>query len=146
MNLSARWLLIALAVAGSYGCSTVYMATGDSGVDVTSVVAGASAVSVRNALGEPVREWRNDRDILFRLYEFDGGRAGHPGYALVSGLFSVASLGLWEILMTKVIENEKRTGIARTRIRMVVAYDRDDSVLGVFEEFDELPADGRKSG
>jgi hypothetical protein len=143
MNTLGRSLLIAMAIAAANGCSTVYMATGDKGADVTAVVPGASAQSVRDALGEPIREWRNERDVVFRLYEFDGGRAGHPGYALVSGLISVASLGLWEILMTKVIENEKRTGIGRTRIRLVVSYDREASVLGVFDEFDDLPADGR---
>lgn len=125
------------------GCSSVHLASGSPGVDTSPVVPGVSAELVKRIVGTPVREWRNAAGITFRLYEFDGGRAANVPDALGTAFFAVFSFGLTEIMFSKEIEESRRTGGTRTAVRKIVSFDAWDTVLGVFGEFDHLPADGR---
>jgi hypothetical protein len=124
-------------------CSALHMATASKGTDTGRVTPGTSSLAVRGILGNPVREWRNDRAITFRLYQFDGGRAAQPGYAAMAGVLAIGSLGLSELLLSRAVEEDERTGRTRSPVRMIVSYDPDDLVLGTFDEFDHLPEDGR---
>lgn len=133
---------IALSIALG-ACSSVYLASGSPGTDISPVVTGASAEAVNRILGTSVREWSNASGVTFRLYEFDGGRAPNVPDALGTALFAIVSFGLTEILFSRQTEEDERTGRTRTSVRMIVSFDPRDTALGVFGEFDHLPADGR---
>jgi len=122
-------------------CSSAYYASSVDATDLSGVVAGASAARVSEVLGAPLREWRNAAGIGFRLYEIDGGRPPRSGEAAFMGALALVSLGATELIFLAATK-EGPGGIPR---RVVVSYDAGDRVLDLFEEFDYLPADGRRS-
>lgn len=133
--LLAHWLV---------GCSSAYMLAGAPGTDTASIRPGTTSQAVESILGKQQKEWRNRNGVTFRLYEFSGGRPSYPGYALVAGVAAVGTLGVLEAVMSNAADNDQRLGRDIIPVRMIVSYDQSDVVLGVFEEFDYLPGDGRK--
>lgn len=118
------------------------MLEGRKGADTSVIRPGVSAKLVESTLGAPRREWRNQNGVTFRLYEFNGGRPSFPGYALLAGVAAVGTLGVLEVPLANAVEEDKRAGTDFIPVRMIVSYDANDVVLGMFEEFDYLPADG----
>lgn len=126
------------------GCSSAYMLTGSPGTNTASIGPGTTSQVVESTLGKQQKEWRNGHGVIFRLYEFSGGRPSYPGYALLMGVAAVGTLGVLEVVGSNAVDNDKRHGRDTIPVRMIVSFDQSDIVLGVFEEFDYLPADGRK--
>ncbi len=139
-------LVMALAILTmlSGGCTSAYLLQGDAGANLTTIKPGVSATTATQVLGAPKREWRNTSGVLFRLYVYDGGRDSQPGMALFSGVMAIGTLGITEVMFNKAIDNDKALGREwKYPARLIIAYGADDNALGIFEEFDYLPADGR---
>jgi hypothetical protein len=76
---------------------------------------------------------------------------GTLGDAVAFGLMDVVSLGLFEAFEALANARGDSRSISKymedqhTKTRLVVSYDDQDIILGIFGEFDELPSDGRSS-
>jgi len=148
-RLFASLLLIVVASLGA-GCTVVRSARGgDGGKDPTPIQPGTTRAAAEVITGSPLREWTSTAGLRYRLYQYD---AGCPPNLLdaAGGLFAdVLTFGLLE-LFDAVHRWRYGTGLAvlacslgRNDERVVLAYDDRDVVIGIFDELDELPADGR---
>jgi hypothetical protein len=139
---SARLVAAMVLSVASAGCSVVRSATSDPGVDVSIVAVGAPRTQIEERLGSPVRAWSNDSGTAFRTYQYDAGREASFGDATGCAFMDVATVFLWELFIALDPEPAIREMRRITR-RVVVSYGADGAVLGTFEEFAALPADGR---
>ena len=143
--LSLGGLLLVLAITWiCVGCTVVQFAAGEKGADVTKIQPGLTRSEAEAVLGRPLKEWNSPSDVTYRTYKYDSGRPPNFADAAASAFMDIASLGLWEAieaiggtLKTKYMDQQ------RTTARLVISYDDQDIILGVFGEFEELPADGR---
>jgi hypothetical protein len=139
MNRSSVGLLILIAVLSILaGCTVIKTAAGKKGTDVSRIEAGAPRVDVESALGSPIREWRSEAGVFFRIYEYDLGCKPAVGDAFAMLFMDVATAGLWEIFMFD-LECDHAFN------RVVISYDIEDRMLGAFREFDPLPPGGRSA-
>jgi len=129
------------------GCVAIDAAKGRPGVDLEDVRSGATRADVESVTGAPLRSWTNDVGTTFRSYVVDAGRAGKlfgwDGAATVIAA-DILTLGLIEWVSPPRSDEAAREaflGSSETRT-IIVAYDHEELVLGVFDEFDVLPADG----
>ncbi len=125
------------------GCSVVDYAAGEKGVDVSFVHPGITKVEVEAILGKPVRSWTSPTGVFYCTYEYDSGRPPIPSEAGAMLFMDIATLGLWEVFWPSIKKDISFDNIARTTATVLVSYDHQDIILGVFGEFDELPPDGR---
>lgn len=107
-------LLILIMVSSSTGCYPMKLAKGDKGVDVTSIQPGVTRMKAETALGPPMRRWVST-SIRHATYEY--------------------KLGL--------VPYHLPIGDQYIRDRIVLSYDDRDVILGIFNEFDDLPPNGR---
>ena len=112
-NLFWSWLIL-IVVSSSTGCYSMELAKGDRGVDVTSIQPGVTRMKAETALGHPVQSWVST-GIRYATYEYH------------------LDLVPWN----------RRRGDRSIRDRIVLSYDDRAVILGIFDEFDELPPDGR---
>lgn len=140
-NAFARPFITLLLVCHLAACSAVELAEGKKGIDVSPFRPGASRVEVETIVGSAIREWVSEEGIRFALYEFDKGIPGSGAGAAAMVLMDIAMLGVWELFWLGV-EDEAKHG-PHVMGRVLVSYDRNDIVLGLFNEFDKLPSDGR---
>lgn len=128
-------------LAALSGCLVVKSVRGEKGADVHNVQPGANRTVVDMALGPPLRDWMSGTVVRYALYEYDAGIPPSYGDAIGHAILDLVLVGAWEIPWAI---NGKHPGeYNRRRARVVVSYDEQDTVLGIFDEFDELPPDGR---
>jgi hypothetical protein len=129
------------------GCVAAGLAGGRPGTDLTPVKHGASRQNIEEITGEPQRSWETESGVIYCLYEVDAGRGSQPLMALGWLAADIATVGILEFagqgLETQDEEDAFYGGAETTRV--IVAYDESGQALGVFGEFDELPADGVRS-
>lgn len=133
------WLLIIAAIGIWAGCSAAMLATGEKGVNVSAIQPGQTRDLAAMLLGATKREWVSATGIRYRTYEYDTGRPRDIIMAFPVAMFSFVTMGIAEFFLIPAIEKE------RTSARVVLSYDDREVILGIFDEFDDLPPDG-KSG
>jgi hypothetical protein len=133
----------------SSGCTVAQFAAGDNGVDLTAVQPSITQAHAEAVLGPAVNEWKATSRVIYRVYEYDAGRAPRIADAVAFGIMDVISLSLREAFealanatgdsrsMKRYIDEH------RTTARVVISCDENDVIFGVFDEFEELPVDGR---
>jgi hypothetical protein len=124
------------------GCSVVWYAAGEKGVDITKIQPDVTRAEAEAVLGKPVRSWTSSTGIFYCTYKYDFGRLPRKGDAVTSLIMTIGTLGVWELMWPSLMDDMEKQGY-RTSARLVLSYDNDDIILGVFGEFDELPPDGR---
>lgn len=141
-----RWLA-SVAVLSLGGCAVSEALHRDPGVDVSVVRPGATRAQVEAVLGQPQGEWVTAVGVRYRLYRYHGGTRPDPMQVTGAVLLEIATLGLVEAIR-RMVPEPPQLGTTK-RPLMAVAYDRDDVVIGVFDDIDRfaaLPADGRSPG
>jgi hypothetical protein len=137
--------LIVLVLIASFhifsGCSVARLAVGKDGKDVSRIQVGTSREETESALGKQVKEWRSDTGVLYCTYEYDLGCKPAPGYAFVSLFMDVATLGIWEGFLSSKLDEVCDHDFNR----VLISYDAQDRIIGLFREFDSLPPDGRST-
>lgn len=103
---------------------------------------GSTGAEAAKLLGEPMRTWRPNEQVVYRLYPYK--RALKVSYTSLTGgvVMDVITLGGFELLMPlgeKEGDLHRRPSVARVWI----SFDSTDHLLGVFQEMDELPEDGK---
>ena len=136
-------LSIIIIVVVLTGCSVVDYAAGEKGVNVSTVQPGITRAEVEAVLGEPVRSWTSPTGVFYCTYEYDSGRPPIPSEAGACLFMDIITLGLWEAFWPAIKKDISFNEIGRTTATVLVSYDHQDIILGVFGEFDELPLDGR---
>ncbi len=136
-------LVAALLAALGTGCSVVELAEDHPGVDVSSLAPSVPRAEVESRLGAPVRSWTSAEGVRYSLYRFDNGvplNAKHVTRATLS----VATLGLSDFFAWLGNRGTRLPNRQQGRVwdRVVVSYDGNDTVLGLFDEFETLPTDG----
>jgi hypothetical protein len=122
------------------GCMVVQAAAGKkAAVDVTKIQPGLTRTEAEVVLGAPIREWKSPSGVTYRTYQYDSGRPPNFSEAAAGVFVDVFTLGLIEFAV--MVEGTSLLSNAMTRV--VVSYDDQDVILGIFDEFDELPSDGR---
>ena len=121
-------LVAALLTALGTGCSVVELAEGRPGVDFSSLAPGVPRAEVEARLDAPVRSWISAEGVRYSLYEFDMGVPPNVGDAALMAMLTVYTLGLMEVLWAANPPVEES-------VRVVVSYDANDMVLGLFDEF-----------
>lgn len=134
------WILLVTWICA--GCTAVQLASGDKGSDVTKIQPGLTRTEAEAVLGSSVREWKSPTGVNYRTYQYDGGRPTNVSDAIAVGLLDVMTLGIMEAVIATGPDTMEEK---RTTSRVVISYDEQDVILGVFDEFDELPPDGRSS-
>ncbi|MDH3454643.1 MAG: outer membrane protein assembly factor BamE [Desulfuromonadales bacterium] len=124
-------------------CSVNRAMQGQPGADVSAVRSGITRTEVEECLGSPLREWTTAEDVHYRVYAYDGGIPPSASNASTILFLDVISAGLAELFLQ--LDPHSLHGPRKVR-RMAVAYDRDEQVIGVFDDvgdFDVLPDNGR---
>jgi hypothetical protein len=145
-------LLLILALAWvCAGCTVAQLAAGDKGTDITKIQPGRTRTEAEAVIKDPIREWKSSSGVTYRTYQYDSGRPPGVADAVAFGLMDVVSLGLFEAFEALANATGDSRSISKymedqhTKTRLVVSYDDQDIILGIFGEFDELPPDGRSS-
>ena len=137
-----------LLAGGLGGCSAIYY-LGEEGTNLTDIKADATVSQVDAKLGPPIREWKNERAVTFRLYSYDAGTPADYPKSLTMGLIGLGTMGVTELLfaLEKPTPHNRLNAFYRPRVRlwarMIVAFDANGVMIGLFQEFDYLPPAGR---
>jgi len=137
----ALYLLVVIALSTS-GCAVARALNDEPGIDVNSVIPGASSMGVQSLLGDPLREWSTSEGIIYRVYNYDGGYKGNISEASAMLFLDIISAGLTEFIILLAPDALKPR---HEKLQMAVAYDKQDHVVGVFtdfSDFEELPKNG----
>ena len=141
---SAR-VVFALCIMGIFllhtGCTVGSALKGKKGVDIGGIKPGIRKVKVEEILGPSEHEWWTSSGICYRAYVYDAGIPSSASDAAAFVFLDVVTFGIFELY--DVIEPFP---VKRKSKKMAVSYDASDMVIGVFdcyEDFDELPTDGR---
>jgi len=127
-------------VSFSTGCFAVKLAKGEKGTDVTGIQPGVTRANAEAILGPPVREWTSSTGIRYTTYYYDAGLPPNMPDAAAAVIMDVISVGLFELFWAI----DKKPWILDHHTDVVVISNDDRAVvLGIFDEFDELPPDGR---
>jgi len=135
--------VICLLLMAVTGCTVSKLATPVEGKNVTTVQPGSTREQVEALLGACAREWNSETGIHYCMYEFYAGYPGDKASAAVWAVLDVMSLGLFELYPAIGVYPEDPTEGQHLKSRIIVSYDSDCNVLGVFDEFAVLPADGK---
>jgi hypothetical protein len=133
-------LVVLLMMSFSTGCFAVKLAKGENGTDVTGIQPGVTRANAEAILGPPVREWTSSTGIRYTTYYYDAGRPPNMPDAAAAGILDLITVGIFEFV---VAINAKPWILDHHTDVVVISYDNRDVVLGIFDEFDELPPDGR---
>ena len=137
--------VVMVVLVGSSGCTVVRLARGgDGGATVRPIQPGVPRTTAEAVLPAPVREWTS-AGVRFAVYEFDAGCPPRRGDAGAAAFMNLISLGLWEVYMglPRLWGHDPLACRAHATGRVILSYDDRDTVVGIFDEFAELPADGR---
>jgi hypothetical protein len=134
-------LIAALAILT--GCVVVRSLRGEKGPDFGQLQPGVKRAVVETTLGQPLNEWMSPTDVRCALYEYNAGIPSHPGDAATAALLDVVTFGIFEVITYKNSGWRHPGEYDRRRPKVVIAYDARDVILGIFDEADELPPDGR---
>jgi hypothetical protein len=146
---SFELLLVSALAWMCIGCTVAQLAAGDKGIDVTKIQPDGTRSEAEALLEDPIREWKSSSGVTYRTYQYDSGRPPAVGDAVAFGLMDVISFGLFEAFEALANATGDSRSIRKymddqhTRTQVVVSYDDQDVILGIFDEFDELPTDGR---
>lgn len=124
------------------GCAVSRMLTDKPGKDVSSIRPGSERPMVQLLLGKPLREWSTTAAIHYCVYAYDGGYQASASEASAVLFIDIIGAGLPELFVALDPETFKPAHEIR---QMAVAYDSNDKVVGVFDDFsdfNELPANG----
>jgi hypothetical protein len=116
------------------------MAKGTPPVDASSLAPGVSRTEVEARLGQSKRNWTTAEGVRYSLYEFGPGVPPQPADAIMMAMFSLYTLGLVEVIHAA---NPPPPASEGDDFQVVVSYDANDVVLGLFDEHETLPIDGR---
>ncbi|MEO6308247.1 MAG: hypothetical protein ABIO96_06940 [Nitrospiraceae bacterium] len=123
------------------GCFAVKLAKGEKGVNVTGIQPGVTRANAEAILRPPVREWTSSTGILYTTYYYDAGRPSNMPEAAAVAIVDVISVGMFELVVA--INEQQPWTLDHITERIVISYNDRAVVLGIFDEFDELPPDGR---
>lgn len=135
--------LILTMVSASMGCTPTVarLAKGEKGVDVSSIQPDVTRANAEAILGPPVRGWTSPTGIRYATYTYDAGVPPNMKKATAFAVFNLMFFFLPEI-----VEPQRKNPLwYPTHIveRVAISYDDRDVILGIFDEFDDLPPDGR---
>ena len=133
--------MVVLLVSFSTGCFAVKFAKGEKGIDVTGIQPGVTRANAEAILRPPVREWTSSTGIRYTTYYYDAGRPPNMPKAVGVVIMDLISAGIFELVVA--INEPKPWTLDHITGRTVISYDDRAVVLGIFDEFDELPPDGR---
>jgi len=133
-------LVVLLMVSFSTGCLAVKMAKGEKGADVTAIQPGVTRATAEAILGPLVREWTSSSGIRYRTYSYDAGRPPNMTEAVAAVILDLVFFCMFEL---QAAINGEPPPFDHLTDRIVTSYDDRAVVLGIFDEFDELPPDGR---
>ena len=134
-------MLVVLMFQAVIGCSVVKMAKGREGIDISEISPGIARSQVEKVLCKPIRCWTSSTNVHYCLYKYDAGRPPDYGEAAAAGFLDIISLGAWEIF--EATSRDVEVYYPATIAGLILSYDPNDYVLGVFDEFAFLPPDGR---
>lgn len=134
-------LVVLLMVSFSTGCFAVKLAKGEKGANVTGIQPGVTRANAEAILGPPVREWTSSSRIRYSTYSYDAGRPPNMPDAVGVVIMDLITGGIFEFVVA--VNEPKPWILDHITDRIVTSYDDRAVVLGVFDEFDELPPDGR---
>jgi hypothetical protein len=120
----------------------VQLAVGEKGVDLTKIQPGVTRANAETLLGPAVKEWVSPTGIRYATYNFDAGR---PPRIVQAVLFLTGGPMPELVYLVRYFSGTINDAPFFERImdRIVIAFDDRDVVLGLFNEFDPLPPDGR---
>lgn len=136
---SSKILALIVSLFIFTGCTVVMLASGQKGKDVTGVKLGSSRVEAEAVLGNPVREWRSTTGVFYCTYKYDCGCEPEPGLALAWLILDVATVFVLEAVIWSSLDLNKS---ACDYNRILIAYNSNSQIIGIFEEFEALPRDG----
>ena len=131
------------ALAMLTGCVVVRSWRGEKGADVSNIQPGVRRSDAEKVLGLPQQEAVSPAGIRYALYEYNAGIPPHYGDAATAALLDVVTLGVFEVITYKNNGWRHPGEYDRRRPKIVIAYDARAVILGIFDEADELPPDGR---
>lgn len=134
-------LVVLLMVSFSTGCFAVKLAKGEKGADVTGIQPGVTRANAEAILGPPVRKWTSSTGIRYTTYYYDAGRPPNMPDAVGAVIMDLITAGIFEFVVA--VNEPKPWILDHITDRIVTSYDDRAVVLGIFDEFDELPPDGR---
>ena len=120
------------------GCAVHTIAVGAKGTDVSEIVIGVSRTETEKILGRHVKKISIANQIDYWMYSFDSGRPPDRKKAtLALGVDILVGL-LPELLF----DEKKYDAKFRNITTVLISYDSDDKIIGIFQEFDDLPING----
>ena len=136
-----KLLLVAACMTPLGGCLVVESTRTAPATPLSVLKVGSTSADAARLLGEPLRTWRPNDDVVYRLYPYKRPLKGD--YAAAGGciLMDAITLGMFELLMPI---DDKNNELHREQsvARVWISFDAKDHLLGVFAEMDVLPADG----
>jgi hypothetical protein len=132
--------VVLLLVSFLTGCFAVKLVKGEKGADVTGIQPGVTRANAEAILGPPVRKWTSSTGIRYTTYYYDAGLPPNMADAAGAVLMDLMTVGIFELV---VAINKKPWILDHIVDGVVISYDNRDVVLGILDEFDELPPDGR---
>jgi hypothetical protein len=147
MKVRVRLFVILILMLLQCGCVVVQVARGKPGVNAEHLHSGIKRVDVESLLGNPVKQWVANKNIKYCVYEYNGGRVPSIANAFAFAFMDLATGGIIEVvgLVHYLAGKDLFAGDSIYYIsrRILISYDDNDNVLGIFEEFANLPPDGR---
>lgn len=134
-------LMVLLLVFFSTGCFAVKMAKGEKGPDVTGIQPGVTRANAEAMLSPPIREWTSSTGIRYTTYSYDAGRPPNMSETAAVVFMDVLTVGIFELILAT--REQQPWTLDHIMERIVISYSDRAVVLGIFDEFDELPPDGR---
>ena len=134
-------LVVVLMVSFSTGCFAVKLAKGEKGADITWIQPGVTRANAEATLGNPVRKWTSPTGIRYTTYYYDAGRPPNMSEAAAVAIMDVIFVGMFELIVAT--REQQPWTLDHITERIVISYNDRPVVLGIFDEFDELPPDGR---
>jgi hypothetical protein len=133
----AHWLLVFITIFSLMGCYAIQVWKGDKRVDITALQPGVTRANAEAILGSPVRSWTSPTSIRYATYEYYAGTPPNRWSDL-----GFLDIGKWRHRDCVALGLVPASWDGMTWDRKVLSCD-DRVVLGIFDEFDELPLDGR---
>jgi len=136
-----KLLLAASCMTPLGGCLVAESTRSVPATPLAVLKAGSTSADAARLLGEPLRTWRPNDEVVYHLYPYKRPLKGDYGAAGGCIFMDVITLGMFELLMPiddKNHELHREQSVARVWI----SYDAKDHLLGVFAEMDVLPEDG----
>lgn len=131
--IAAAWLLT--------GCVAVKLAVGKGGQDMSAIRPGITRGELETHLGAPVHSWVSETGIPYADYRFNRGVAPRPDMGALAVVVDALSVGIFELLFVNA--SDKRVYGPDEFGHLIVSFDADGRVIGLFDRFARLPPNGR---